>query len=272
MMLPLNLNLQLNATPSALWANDSTLEILQHIFWNMINQNIKRKGKEKQDPDFLSSGGGRALRTCCWRRRWALRTCTCDDLSTTTHPLQQQSSELDRQGPGATECVLVLAQFLSSGKGSALRTCCWRRRWAPRVCTWWSVYDYTSPSVVEFRARQARTRRYWVCVSPRSVSTSWSGFWLFLHPFLGSLLDRREGSPFWEGTPLLERASPFGEGVPFLRGSAPLERARPFWEGIPLLEGHAHFDLVGEKGRAPFERARPQCHIEKLNLYSIQMV
>ncbi len=28
-----------------------------------------------------------------------------DDLSATTHPLQQQSSELDRQGPGATECL-----------------------------------------------------------------------------------------------------------------------------------------------------------------------
>ncbi len=28
-----------------------------------------------------------------------------DDLSTTTHPLQKRSSELDRQGPGPTECV-----------------------------------------------------------------------------------------------------------------------------------------------------------------------
>jgi hypothetical protein len=28
-----------------------------------------------------------------------------DDLSTTTHPLQYRSSELDRQGTGATECV-----------------------------------------------------------------------------------------------------------------------------------------------------------------------
>jgi hypothetical protein len=31
-----------------------------------------------------------------------LRTCTCDDLSATTHPLQYQSSELDRQGTGVT--------------------------------------------------------------------------------------------------------------------------------------------------------------------------
>ncbi len=37
-----------------------------------------------------------------------------DDLSTTTHPLQYRSSELDRQGPGDTECVRVLVQFLSS--------------------------------------------------------------------------------------------------------------------------------------------------------------
>ena len=28
-----------------------------------------------------------------------------DDLSMNTHPLQQRSSELERQGPGATECV-----------------------------------------------------------------------------------------------------------------------------------------------------------------------
>jgi hypothetical protein len=30
-----------------------------------------------------------------------------------------------------------------------------------------SVYDYTSPSAAEFWARQARTRRYWVCVSQK---------------------------------------------------------------------------------------------------------
>ncbi len=64
MMLPLNLSLQLNAT-SALWANDSTLEILHKHILKYDQQNIKRKGKEKQDPDVLSSGGGRAPRTCC---------------------------------------------------------------------------------------------------------------------------------------------------------------------------------------------------------------
>ncbi len=206
----------------------------------MINWNIKRKGKEKQNPDVLSSGGGRAPRTCFWRRRWALRTCNCDDLSTTTHPLQHWSFELDRQETSAAECVWVPIQFLSSGKGSALKTCCWRRRWAPRTCTWWSVYDYTSPSVSEFRARQARNKRYWVCVIPRSVSTSWSGFgYSFTHSkFLAHCLTEGKGRPFWEGAPLLgerapfEKARPFWEGAPLLRGRAPFERARPFWKGM----------------------------------------
>ncbi len=35
-----------------------------------------------------------------WRLGLAL-----DDLSTITHPLQYRSSELDRQGPGDTECM-----------------------------------------------------------------------------------------------------------------------------------------------------------------------
>ncbi len=74
-----------------------------------------------------------------------------------------------------------------------------------------SVYDYTSPSVAEFQARQARTRRYWVCVSPRSVSTSWSGLWLFLTVWQ------------WGREPLLERARPFGRG------------GAPFWKGMFTL-------------------------------------
>jgi hypothetical protein len=66
MMLPLNLNLQFNAT-SALWANDSTLEILnKHILkYDQLKYKKERKEKEKEDPDVLSSGGGRAPRTCC---------------------------------------------------------------------------------------------------------------------------------------------------------------------------------------------------------------
>ncbi len=41
------------------------------------------------------------------------------------------------------------------------------------------------------------------------------------------------------------RGAPFGEGLPLW------ERARTF------LEGHVHFDLVGEKGRAPLEEGAP---------------
>ncbi len=52
--------------------------------------------------------------------------------------------------------------------------------------------------------------------------------------------------------------------VPQKGKGAPFERARPFWEGAPLVEGHVHFDLIGEKGRAPFGRSRSQCHIENL--------
>ena len=49
-------------------------------------------------------------------------------------------------------------------------------------------------------------------------------------------------------------------------------------EGALLWEGHVHFDLVGEKGRAPvaegaplWERALSKCHIENLTYqFSIQ--
>ncbi len=67
----------------------------------MINKNIKRKGGEKQDPDFFLREGGERLGLVV-------------------------EGEDGRLG-------LVLAM---------------------------SVSDYTSPSVAEFRARQARTRRY----------------------------------------------------------------------------------------------------------------
>jgi hypothetical protein len=43
-----------------------------------------------------------------------------DDLSTTTHPLQQRSFELDRQETSATECVLVLVQFLQADPDLAI--------------------------------------------------------------------------------------------------------------------------------------------------------
>jgi hypothetical protein len=43
-----------------------------------------------------------------------------DDLSTTTHPLQYQNFELDRQETGATECVRVLVQFLQADPDLAI--------------------------------------------------------------------------------------------------------------------------------------------------------
>ncbi len=67
-----------------------------------------------------------------------------------------------------------------------------------------------------------------MCVSPLSVSTSWSGFFFFFPDF--GYLGRE-----------------------------------------PLLERACYFDLVGEKGRAPFaegaplwKRALSKCHIENL--------
>jgi hypothetical protein len=40
-----------------------------------------------------------------------------DDLSTTTRPLQYRSSELDRQGPGDTECLVRSVSTSWSGFG-----------------------------------------------------------------------------------------------------------------------------------------------------------
>ncbi len=55
-------------------------------------------------------------------------------------------------------CVLV--QFLSSGKGVRLGLVVEGEGGRLGLVLVVSVYDYTSPSVSEFRARQARTRRY----------------------------------------------------------------------------------------------------------------
>jgi hypothetical protein len=101
MMLPLNLNLQLNAT-SALWANDSTLEILhKHILkYDQLKYKEERKGKAGSGCSFLGRGAS----------------------------------------------VLGLVVEGEEGRlGLALVM---------------SVYDYTSSSVTELRARQARTRCY----------------------------------------------------------------------------------------------------------------
>ena len=47
-----------------------------------------------------------------------------------------------------------------------------------------------------------------------------------------------------------------GKGAPLLEGLAPSGRACPVWKGMPFLEGHAQHCLIGEKGGAPFGRAR----------------
>ena len=162
--------------------------------------NIKGKGKEKQDPDFLSSGGGRALRACCWRRRWALRTCTCDDLSTTTYPLQHRSSELDRQGPGDTECVWVLAQFLQAGPDLAI---------PPSILSsWLTVWQKGKGAPFE------RARPFWEGA-----------------PLL-------EGHTPLERARSFERACPFGEGAPLLEGHVHFDLIGG--KGAPLLEGRVH--------------------------------
>ncbi len=85
-----------------------------------------------------------------------------------------------------------------------------------------SVYDYASPSVEEFRAK---TGKYQALLSVCESSVSFYK--------LVRILANGEGSPFWRGR------APLGEGAPLW------ERARPFGRG------HVHFDLVGEKGRAP---------------------
>jgi hypothetical protein len=60
MMLPLNLNLQLNAT-SALWANDSTLEILhKHILrYDQLKYKKEKERKSRIRMFFLWEGGVR---------------------------------------------------------------------------------------------------------------------------------------------------------------------------------------------------------------------
>ncbi len=57
MMLPLNLNLQLNAT-SALWANDSTLETLhEHILkYDQLKYKKEGKGKTGSGCSFFGRG------------------------------------------------------------------------------------------------------------------------------------------------------------------------------------------------------------------------
>ncbi len=75
----------------------------------------------------------------------------------------------------------------------------------------------------------------------------------------------------------MERACPFGGGHVHFdlvgeKGRAPFAEGAPLWgRARPFGRGHVHFDLVGEKGRAPFaegaplwKRALSKCHIENL--------
>ncbi len=56
----------------------------------------------------------------------------------------------------------------------------------------------------------------------------------------------------WGREHLLERAPPFaGERAPLGKGAPLWVRARPFGKG------HVHFDLVGEKGHAPYSEGAP---------------
>jgi hypothetical protein len=46
-----------------------------------------------------------------------------------------------------------------------------------------------------------------------------------------------------------------GEERTFWRGRAPLGKGAPLWgRACSFGGGHVHFDLVGEKGRAPLEK------------------
>ncbi len=126
-------------------------------------------------------------------------------------------------------------------------------------------YVFLLPS--EFQARQARNKRCWVCVSPCSVSASWSGSgYSFTHSkFLAHCLIEGKGCapfgrarPVWESTLLLRGRAPFGRACSTLTNG--WERVRPIWKGAHLSEG-----------RAPFGRACSQCHIENLTFwFSIQ--
>jgi hypothetical protein len=125
-MLPLNLNLQLNAT-SALWANDSAMENITQTYSKIWWIKYKKERKEKgRNWSFFLQEKGSVPMTCCWRRRWAPRTFTCDDLSRTTLPLQHRGLELDRQETSATEvCESSFSFFLReklAGKGGQGKT------------------------------------------------------------------------------------------------------------------------------------------------------
>jgi hypothetical protein len=63
--------------------------------------------------DVISSGRGVRLGIVVEGEGRGPGTCVCDDLSTTTHPLQHRSFKLDRQETSATEvCESTFSFFL----------------------------------------------------------------------------------------------------------------------------------------------------------------
>ncbi len=132
-----------------------------------------------------------------------------DDLSTTTHPLQYWSSELDRQGPGDTECVWVLVQFLQAGLDLAI---------PPSILSsWLTVWQKGKGAPFErVRAPFERDRPFW------------KGMFNF---------DQ------WvrKGAPLLVGRAPFGRACSLLTNG--WERARPFWKGA-LTVSHWELNLL----------------------------
>ncbi len=163
------------------------------------------------------------------------------------------------QETSVTEVCASTFSFFLREKGSAPRTCCWRRSWAPWTCMWWSVYDYTSPSASESRARQARDRRYWsvwVLVQflqvgpglaiPPFILSSWLTVW-----WIG------KRAHFWEGRSQVCLI----DG----KGHAHLNRARSslpdWWKGARSLErgaltwkGRAQVCLIDGNERTPVDQ------------------
>ncbi len=69
--------------------------------------------------DVLSSGRCVRLGLVVEGEGQAPGTCACDDLSTTTHPLQYQGFQLDMQEMGATEVCVSLSSFFLREKECA---------------------------------------------------------------------------------------------------------------------------------------------------------
>ncbi len=179
-MLTLNLNLQLNAT-SALWANDSTKEIITKTYskiW-LIKCKKERKGKGRSWMFFLPEGG---VRLGLVVEGEGGRPGFCDELACDTHPLQCCGLELNMQETSPTEVGASAFSFFLREKGSAPRTC-WRRRWAPRTCT----YDDPSTTTHPLKHRGLELDRQET--SATEVCESSFGFcklvlvWPFLYSF-----------------------------------------------------------------------------------------